>query len=97
MKNIKDTAGFEKKFGLNNYLYDPELKNYTSCSEELKSFIFQDRQEVLELVEKELSKLEFDAEAHAKGRCSFSSVALCSAFEHDVKNQIRRIIEDLKK
>lgn len=31
---------------------------------------------------------EFDEEAHSKGRCSLSSMALCSAMEHKVKLHI---------
>ena len=32
---------------------------------------------------------EFDSEAHSKGRCRFSSVALCSAIEHEIKMLLR--------
>ena len=52
-----------------------------------------DKADLVDKMLKEISNYEHDQEAHLKGKCSYSSLALCSAEEQKIKMILRTLIK----
>ena len=49
-----------------------------------------------QLKKEAIKEFEFDIKAHSKGSCSFSALAICSAFEQEIKSFLRQQIQSTR-
>ena len=80
----KEFAKFDRQWEKRGFL----------CMDELKSFLYSLRAADKEAVMETINQYEHDAEAHSKGRCSYSTLALCSAIEQQVKLDLLTHLKD---
>lgn len=84
---------FDEKFW---YLWKVhEDGSQVTVHEDVKSFLEEALKAQKKKIKEMIGNIELDKKAHSQGKCSFKSMAVCSAEEQEIKMSLLKAIDKL--